>query len=388
MLNNKELYCNNLISFIRDIYKTKGVIPLHEPLFNGNEKKYVLSAINSSFVSSVGKYVNELESRIAKFTGSKYAIATCNGTSALHISLIINGCDTNTEILTQSLSFVATSNAIMYCGAKPIFIDVERDTLGMSPECLQSFLEENCEIRNDGKCWNKRTNRIISACLPMHTYGFMLRINEIKKICKSYRIPLIEDSAESMGSYLDKQHSGTFGAVSAFSFNGNKIMTTGGGGMIITDNKIYAKTAKHLTTTAKISHEWNFIHDSVGYNYRMPNLNAALGLAQLEQMKNFIKKKKKISTMYKKFADQNNLKMISGIKNTKPNNWLNILLAKDLKQRDLILRETHNHNILTRPAWEPLHLLKMYKNCQKQRLKNTMWLYKRIVCLPSSVKDV
>ena len=386
MLNNRNIDHQNLIEFIRDIYETKEAIPLHAPYFDGNEKKYVEDTIDSTFVSSVGMYVDKFENNIAGFVKSKYAIATSNGTSALHICLLLNGCTNETEVITQSLSFVATSNAINYCGASPIFIDVDVDTLGMSPESLNFFLEKNCEVRNDGKCWNNKTNKIISACLPMHTYGFLSRIKEIKKICNVYKIALIEDSAESLGSIYEKKHSGTFGSMSAISFNGNKIITTGGGGIILTNSKLLAQKAKHLTTTAKKNHRWNFIHDHVGYNYRMPNINAALGLAQLEMLPKFIKQKRKIAYLYEEFAKENNYKMIAGLSNTTPNNWLNIFLSDNLKDRNLILKKSHKNKVFIRPAWQPLHLLKMYKDCQKERLSNTIWLFERIICLPSSVK--
>ena len=386
MINNRNTNHQHLIEFIRDIYQTNTEIPLHAPYFNGNEKKYIEDTINSTFVSSAGTYVDEFENKLAKFIKAKYAVATSNGTSALHMCLILNGCNNQTEVITQSLSFVATSNAISYCGAKPIFIDVDRDTLGMSPESLKSFLVKNCEVRNDGRCWNKKTNKIISACLPMHTYGLLLRIKEIKKLCNLYRISLIEDSAESLGSVYENKHSGTFGKMSAISFNGNKIITTGGGGAIITNNKLLAQKAKHLTTVAKKKHRWNFVHDQLGYNYRMPNINAALGLAQLEMLPKFISQKRKIASLYREFAKKNNFRIVEGLRNTSSNNWLNILLSDNLLDRDLILKKSHKNKIFLRPAWQPLHLSSIYRDCQKQSLKNTIWLFERIICLPSSVK--
>src|SRR6056300_133934 len=283
---------NEFINFVRDIYGTKKFVPLHEPRFVGNEKKYLNKCIDSTFVSSVGKFVEEFEEKIAKYTGAKYAVATSNGTSALHISLILAGVEQDDEVITQPLNFVASCNAISYCRAKPIFIDVDIDTMGLSPFALKSFLENSTVIKNN-KCINKKTNKIIKACVPMHSYGHPCRIDEIKKILKKNYIFLIEDAAESLGSFYKKKHTGTFGKLGIISFNGNKIITAGGGGCILTNDKILAKKAKHLTTTAKVPHKWDFKHDIVGYNYRMPNLNAALLVAQLENLNKFIIDKRK-----------------------------------------------------------------------------------------------
>tara|TARA_A100000164_G_scaffold341828_1_gene338815 strand:+ start:14 stop:1174 length:1161 start_codon:yes stop_codon:yes gene_type:complete len=375
---------SDLVHFIKDLYGRKKIIALHEPYLKGNEKKYISKTIESSYVSTVGEYVNKFESKIANFVGSKYAIATSSGTSALHVSLILNNCSPNTEVITQAISFVATCNAINYCGAKPIFIDVDLDTMSMSPTSLRQFLENCAEVRDDGRCWNKITNNIISVCLPMHTYGYLNRIDEISKICKKYKLAVIEDAAESLGSFIGKKHSGTYGKMSSISFNGNKIITTGGGGAIITNNNLLAKKAKHISTTAKISHKWNFIHDEVGFNYRMPNINAALGLAQLEQLDILLKKKKKLFRQYKNFFNKTHYSFFEGSSETSPNYWLNILLAKDKSDRDEILKILHLNNILARPVWEPLNKLSMYKNSFAYNLINTQKLADRIVCLPSS----
>ncbi len=276
----------NIIDFIKETYKSKDFIPLHEPRFFGNEKKYINDCIDTTYVSSVGRYVNIFEKEIAKYTGAKYAVATSNGTSGLHISLILADVCQNNEVITQSLTFVATCNAISYCGAQPIFVDVDKDTMGLSPTSLEYFLKENTSIK-DNQCINNKSGKVIKACVPMHTFGHPCRIEEIKEICDKYNIFLIEDAAESVGSIYKDKHTGTFGELGVMSFNGNKIITAGGGGCVITDNKSLANKAKHLSTTAKVPHKWDFNHDMIGYNYRMPNINAALLVAKLENLDDF-----------------------------------------------------------------------------------------------------
>ena len=275
-----------IVKYIKSIYK-EDFVPLHIPRFNGNEKKYLMECIDTAFVSSVGKFVDDFEIETAKFTGAKYAVACVNGTEALHIALLISGVNPNDEVLTQPLTFIATANAISYCNAAPTFIDVDKETLGMSPNKLNEFLESNTELKNDGFCYNLKSDKRIFACVPMHTFGHPCKIEEIINICNKYNIIVVEDSAESIGSYFNGKHTGLFGELGVLSYNGNKILTTGGGGMIITNNEVYAKRAKHITTTAKIPHPYEYVHDETGYNYRMPNLNAALGLAQLEQLNEF-----------------------------------------------------------------------------------------------------
>ena len=291
---------NNVIHFIKNMYPGGKPIPLHEPRFVGNEKKYLNECIDSTFVSSVGKFVDEFEKKIANYTGAKYAIATSNGTSALHASLLLANVGQSDEVITQPLTFVATCNAISYCGANPIFIDVDKETMGLSPSALKDFLENNTSIINQ-QCINNSTGKVVKACVPMHTFGHPCRIDEIKDICDKYHIFLIEDAAESLGSMYKNKHTGTYGQIGVISFNGNKIITSGGGGCIITNDKELAKKAKHLTTTAKTPHKWNFDHDMVGYNYRMPNLNAALLVAQLENLDSFINSKHKLAGIYKDF---------------------------------------------------------------------------------------
>ncbi len=376
---------NSLIELIQNVYNTKEVIPLHAPVFNGNEKKYINETIDSTFVSTVGKFVEDFEKDMATFVGTKYAVATSSGTTALHTALLVAGCDSESEVITQSLSFVAGCNAINYCNSHPIFIDVEKNTLGMSPESLSNFLINNCEIKNDGNCWNKKSKRIIRACLPTHVYGFSVSIDKIQKICNEYNITLIEDAAESLGSYYKDNHLGTFSKLATFSFNGNKIITSGGGGMVVTNDINLAKKIKHLSTTAKVPHKWEFNHDEIGFNYRMPNINAALGIAQLEQINFFLSNKKKTSSLYNEWCIKNDIKIVEPIENSKPNFWLNTIIASDIKERNFILEETNKKLINTRPAWNLLHTLPMFTKCQVEDIPNSTWLFERIVNLPSSV---
>jgi perosamine synthetase len=374
----------DVIAFIQDTYKTKEFIPLHEPRFIGNEKKYLNECIDSTFVSSIGKFVDEFEDQIASYTGVKYAIATSNGTSALHISLLLSGVEDGDEVITQPLTFVATCNAISYCGADSIFVDVDRDTMGLSPVALQEFLDSNTTISNN-KCLNNSTGKVIKACVPMHTFGNPCRVDKIKAICDEYHICLIEDAAESLGSLYKGKHTGTYGEMGVMSFNGNKIITAGGGGCIITDNETLAKQAKHLTTTAKVSHKWAFNHDQVGYNYRMPNLNAALLAAQLEQLDSFLNSKRKLAIQYKEFFANKGVGFVTGIEGAKSNYWLNVLMLDNLEQRDLFLEVANAAGVMTRPTWTLMSKLPMFKDCQKGNLSNAEWLEDRAVNIPSSV---
>jgi len=373
-----------VVDFIRSVYKTDSFIPLHEPRFLGNEKEYLNECIDSTFVSSVGKFVDEFEKKIASYTGAKYAVATNNGTSALHISLLISGVESGDEVITQSLTFVATCNAISYCNTVPIFIDVDKDTMGMSPVALEAFLKENAIIK-DQQCVNKSTGNIIKACVPMHTFGHPCRIDEIQRICKEWHIILVEDSAESLGSFYNNQHTGTFGELGVISFNGNKIITSGGGGCILTNSEELAKKAKHITTTAKEPHKWEYTHDLVGYNYRMPNLNAALIVAQLEQLEGFLKSKRFLAKSYEDFFNDGNIQFVSEPENSKSNYWLNSIILKDKIQRNLFLDETNSQSVMTRPIWTLMNKLPMFKEAQCGDLTNAEWLEERVVNLPSSV---
>ncbi len=375
---------DEFVKFVQELYGTTGLIPLHAPQFRGNEKKYLNECIDSTFVSSVGKFVDEFEEKIAEYTGSKYAIATSNGTSALHVALLLANVEKNDEVITQPLTFVATCNAINYCGAKPVFVDVDQDTMGLSPFELQNFLEANTTI-NNGQCINNSTGKVIKACVPMHTYGNPCRIDEIKDICDQYNIFLIEDAAESLGSLYKNKHTGTFGEIGVISFNGNKIITAGGGGCIITDNEELAKKAKYLTTTAKIPHKWEFAHDQIGYNYRMPNLNAALIVAQLEQLDTFLKNKRVVSEKYKEYFEDNEIEFVSELKESKSNYWLNSLVFQDVQQRNIFLSETNSNGVMTRPIWTLMNKLSMFKDSQKCDLTNAEWLESRVVNIPSSV---
>ena len=375
-----------LIQFIRNLFQSEDLIPLHEPFFDEEEKEFLIKAMDSTFVSSTGPLVNQFEKEIAKFTGSKYAIATSNGSSALHTALILEGVSKGEEVLTQSLTFVATVNAIHYCGALPVFLDVDKKNLGLSASSLEEFLEEYGEIRDDGFCWNISTGKKISACLPMHTYGLSLEIQKIKVICNKFNIPLIEDAAESLGTKIDNSHSGTFGDIGVLSFNGNKIMTTGGGGMILTNDENKASRARHLTTTARIEDGRNFDHDEVGFNYRLPNLNASLGLAQIKKMPLFIKEKREIASCYQQWGKENGFEFLEESENTESNYWLNTLVSKDLNERDHLLKETNEAQVMTRPAWKPMHLLSFNSQFQTDSLINTQWLFERIVNVPSSVR--
>ncbi len=373
------------VDFIQNIYNTKEFLPLHEPRFIGNEKKYVNEAIDSTFVSSVGKYVTQFEDMMAEFVGAKYAVATSNGTSALHIGLKLVGVDESCEVITQPLTFIATANAIAYCNATPIFVDVDRDTLGLSASKLEEFLEEFAFVNEDNECINKSTNRVIKACVPMHTFGHPCRIDEIVEICKRYNIEVVEDSAESLGSYYKGKHTGTFGKVGVFSFNGNKIITTGGGGMIVTYDAVLAKRAKHITTTAKVAHPYEYIHDEIGYNYRLTNLAAAMGVAQMEKLEFFIEKQRELAHKYKEFFKDLEIKFITEPKNAKSNYWLNAVILKDREQRDEFLKYTNDNAVMTRSIWRLINKLEMFKDSQCEDLSNAQWLEDRVVNISSSV---
>ena len=374
-----------LVSFIRELYRTREFIPLHEPRFFGNEKQYLMDTIDSTFVSSVGKYVDDFEAAVAEYTGSSYAIATVNGTAALHAALLLAGVQSGDEVITQSFTFVATANAIRACNASPVFVDISADTLGLSAESLGAFLEEKCELREDGNCWNRQTGNIVRACVPMHSFGFPVELNEIAQICNSYNVALVEDAAESLGSFYHGQHTGTMSQISALSFNGNKIITTGGGGMLLTNDQTIAKRAKHITTTAKIKHKWEFNHDEAGYNYRLPNLNAALGLAQMESLPEILSGKRIIASRYLEWGRKNGVRIVSEPSQTSANYWLNTIITESIAERDKMLEYTNSQKVMTRPAWTPMHRLPMYKGCQQMPLINTEWFQQRIVNLPSSL---
>jgi perosamine synthetase len=375
---------DDVVEFVRSIYGKEGVIPLHNPLFIGNEKQYINECIDSTYVSSVGKFVDIFEEKIAEYTGSNFAVATINGTSALHISLLLSDVSLGDEVITQPLTFIATCNTISYCGANPIFVDVDRETMGLSPDSLNYFLSENAVIKNN-QCINKTTGKIIKACVPMHTFGHSCRISEIKEICDKYKIILIEDAAESLGSFYNGKHTGTFGSLGVLSFNGNKIISGGGGGCIITDDEALAKKAKHITTTAKVPHKWEYSHDMVGYNYRMPNINAALLVAQLERLENFIVSKREVAMKYKFFFKNKPYGFVEEPVNSCSNYWLNSIIFRDKEERDLFLRETNSKGITTRPIWTLMNKLSMFQESQCGELSNAEWLEERVANIPSSM---
>lgn len=375
------------LDFIKAQYPSQEFIPLHEPRFNGNEKKYLLDCIDSTFVSSVGKYVDDFEKQIALYTGAKYAVAIVNGTAALHMAMIVSGVKENDIVITQPLSFIATCNAIAYIGASHLFVDVDMDTFGLSPNKLKSYLKEFAEKKADGFSYHKTTGQKISAVIPMHTFGHPCRIDEIANICAEYNIALIEDAAESIGSYYKNKHTGTFGLVGTFSFNGNKTITCGGGGAIITNDEAIAKRAKYLTTQAKVPHRWDFVHDEIGYNYRMPNINAALMVAQLEELDGFIKNKRELASLYQKHFASTDIQFVNEPENSKSNYWLCTILLKDKKSRDEFLQFTNDNGVMTRPAWRLMNKLIMFKDAMCGNLDNANEIEDRMVNIPSSVKQ-
>lgn len=374
-----------IIDKIREIYHIpEGQIYLHEPLFIGNEKKYLEECIDSTYVSSVGKFVDLFEEKISEYTGAAKAVVCVNGTNALHIALKLVGVEKNDEVITQPLTFIATANAISYCGAVPVFIDVDIDTMGLSPKSLETFLLKETIMKADG-CYNKITGNRIKACVPMHTFGHPCRIDEIDIICNKYNIELIEDAAESLGSFYKGKHTGTFGKIGVLSFNGNKTITSGGGGMLLFNNDKLAQRAKHLTTQAKIPHSWEFVHDEIGYNYRMPNINAALGVAQLENLNFFIGEKRKLAELYEIYFKEMSISFFTEPKNSFSNYWLNVILFDSEIERDLFLKESNVQGVMTRPVWKLMNKLPMFDKCQCGDLSNAEWLEKRLVNIPSSV---
>lgn len=374
-----------VINFIREIFKIpSGVIPLHEPRFNDLDKKYLLECIDSTFVSSVGAFISQFEELLKDFTSAKEAIGVVNGTAALHVALLAVGVGKTDEVLTQSLTFVATANAIKYCGAEPIFIDSAKDNLGMCALSLKKFLEEECEVKS-GRCINRKTGKVVKACVPMHVFGNFVDIQKIVEICREFNIKIVEDAAESLGSWLDGQHAGLFGDVGILSFNGNKIITCGGGGAVITNNSELAKRIRHLSTTAKVGHPWEYFHNEVGYNYRLPNLNAALACSQMKFLDTAISAKKNLALKYENFAKENGFLKLALRKNEKPNNWLNYFLLESLEERNQFLELCHKDKVFVRPVWALLNKLPPFKGNQSTTMENAEFFEQRVVCLPSSV---
>ena len=375
---------DSLIDFIREQYRSNEFIPLHAPVFSGREREFVTDTIASTFVSSVGAYVDRFESEIASFTGAPRAVATVNGTAALHIALQLAGVERGDLVITQPLSFVATCNAISYCGAEPVFVDVDRHTMGLSAVATEAWLVEHALVGDDHLCRTKADQKIIRACVPMHTFGHPVDIEGLVDVCARWCIAIVEDAAESLGSLYKGQHTGVFGLLGTLSFNGNKIITTGGGGMILA-NEALADRAKHLTTTAKTPHPYEYVHDEVGYNYRLPNLNAALGCAQLEQLDKFVGAKRALASRYQDLLRDSPLAFVTEPADCRSNYWLNAVICRDSLQRDALLNETNEHGVMTRPVWALMNHLKMYSHCRKGELINSEWLEARVVNLPSSV---
>lgn len=376
-----------LIDFIKSLYPGASPVPLHAPVFAGNEKKYLLDCIDTTFVSYLGKYVTQFEEMTASFTGARRAVAVVNGTAALQVALQIAGVKPGDEVITQALTFGATASAIVHAGAQPVFIDVDRDTMGMSPLKLEEWLKTNAAAAGPGgAAIDRNTGRPIAAIVPMHTFGHPCRIDEIKAIADAYRIPLIEDSAESLGSYYKGKHTGTFGLAGILSYNGNKTITTGGGGMIITSDETFAARARHITTTAKVPHRWEYVHDEAGYNYRMTNVNAAIGVAQMEKIAEYLQNKRKTAEQYGKFCRENGIGFITEPKDATSNYWLNAIVMENREERDAFLAFSNDNGVMTRPIWRLMHKLTMYKDSPHDDLTNSQWLEDRIVNIPSGVR--
>ena len=375
-----------IVNFVHELYNMNDFVPLSVPKFIGNEKKYLNECIDTTFVSSVGKFVDRFENDMAAFTGAKRAVVCVSGTNALHMSLMMAGVERDDEVLTQALTFIATCNALSYIGAHPVFIDVDKSTMGLSPDAIRDWLCKNAEIK-DGLCFNKNSGRRIKACVPMHTFGHPVRIEELAQVCEEYHIELVEDAAESIGSKYKGKHTGTFGKVGAISFNGNKTITTGGGGMMLFQDEELGNMAKHITTQAKVPHRWEFRHDHIGYNYRMPNINAALGCAQLEYIDKLIASKREVAAAYAEF-----FKNVDGIdffvepENCFSNYWLNAVITESKEKQLEFLQYTNDNGVMTRPIWELMNRLPMFENCEHDSLANTIWFADRVVNIPSSAR--
>ena len=380
-----ESAATDIIEFIKKCFGNPEFVPLHVPNFWGNEKKYLADTIDSTFVSSVGAYVNKFEEQMAAYTQTAKCAAVVNGTAALQVGMRVVGVQHGDEVITQALTFVATANAIAYNFATPVFIDVDKDTMGMSPKALSDFLEEFGEKR-EGGCFNKATGKRLAACIPMHTFGFMCRIDEIVAICDAWGIPVVEDAAEALGSTYNGKPAGSFGKVGAFSFNGNKIITSGGGGAIVSSDAKYAEKAKYLTNTAKVPHKWEYVHDELGYNLRMPNVNAALACAQMEELENLKQSKAELFEEYKSYFTQHDIKLREAGANTSWNYWLMALEFEGRKDRDAFLETTNSNGVMTRPIWQLMYRLPMYQNCQRDGQTNAEFLEDRIVNIPSSAR--
>lgn len=374
-----------IVAFIREIYQTDNFIPLHSPTFSDREKEYLIDCIDTTFVSSVGKYVDRFEETVVAYTGSKYAIAVVNGTSALQLSLLLAGVKREDLVLTQPLTFIATANAITYTGAQPLFLDIDPSTLGLSAEKLEDYLgKQTITDPVTGKRKDKVSGKNISACVPVHIFGHPVQISDIQYICNKYDIVLIEDAAESLGSFFNGRHTGTFGKMGILSFNGNKIITTGGGGMILTDDKELAQRARHLSTQAKVPHPWEYIHDETGFNFRLTNIQAALGVAQMEKLPQLVENKRELAEKYSSFFMDSPYEFLSEPLGARSNYWLNAILLKDKDERDAFLQYTNDRGVMTRPAWRLMPDLEMFRNCRKENIDHAREIADRLVNIPST----
>lgn len=384
-MSNVDPRHERLIKLVKQRYPGEAFIPLHAPIFRGNEKKYLIDCIDSTFVSSVGAYVDRFEQMMRDITGAGHAIATMNGTAALHLALMLAGVRDGDEVITQPLSFVATCNAISYERAHPVFIDVDRDTLSLSPTALLGFLQEHAE-RREGGTFNRSTARRIAAVVPMHTFGLPGRIEALAHICDEWGLVLVEDAAESLGATVGAQQTGRFGRVGAFSLNGNKIVTSGGGGCVVTDDPAIGAKAKRLSTTSKRLHKWDFFHDEVAFNYRLPNVNAALACAQLEQLDSFLADKRATAAQYREFCAAEGFSFLDQLPGTASNFWLNAIVLEDRAARDAFLEASNAAGVMTRPVWILMHRLPAFEGCFRGPLANAEWLEDRVVNIPSSVR--
>ena len=376
-----------IVDYIKNLYG-QDFVPLSVPQFIGNEKKYLNECIDTTFVSSVGKFVDRFEVDMAAYTGAKRAVVCVSGTNALHMAMMLAGVERDDEVLTQALTFIATCNAISYTGAHPVFIDVDKQTMGLSPDAVKAWLVAHAELKN-GLCYNKQTGRRVKACVPMHTFGHPVRIEELADICAEWHLELIEDAAESIGSKYKGKHTGLFGKVGVLSFNGNKTITTGGGGMLLFNDEALGDLAKHLTTQAKVPHRWEFRHDHIGYNYRMPNINAALGCAQLEHLDEYVADKRATAAAYAEYFSQvDDIQFFTEPENCFSNYWLNAVILKDHEAQQEFLQYTNDHGVMTRPIWELMSRLPMFGHCQHDDLENTIFFADRVVNIPSSVRLV
>jgi aminotransferase in exopolysaccharide biosynthesis len=379
-----EMLVCRLTEFLAATYGVRESYALHEPIFIGDEMKNVGIALDSTFVSSVGAFVDEFERKIADYTGAERAVATVSGTAALHVALLIAGVQPGDLVITQPLTFVASCNAITYCGAAPVFVDVDRTTLSLSPAAMEEWLEDNARLDADGVCRARDDARRISACLPMHTFGHPADLDGLLAVCSRWNLALVEDAAEALGSRYRGRHAGTFGRTAALSFNGNKIITTGGGGMVLASQE-QGRRAKHIATTAKLPHPYEFVHDEIGFNYRLPNINAALGCAQMDRLDSFVTAKRKLALSYSDFFKGNSFEFILEPEDCQSNYWLNAIICADGDQRDEIIKSTNASGVRTRPIWTLMPHLPIYSNCRKGALPTAEWLEKRVVNLPSSV---